>query len=144
MIGDAQGQAQWRALSDRPEHEFLVRTFTCSLQEKHAVAGELYVGSDSLYFRGSKQGFGKSADRLEVSLQYASVTNLTKKSGKMSGSKGIVLQARGEPSQLTFVNFTAANQARHVLEVLIARCSPDFELEQSEENVKLLERDRVA
>ena len=91
----ADEEAQWRALFDRPQLEFLLRgAISCNLGER---AGELYLGSHALHFRASagtlqERARGKSKERTSVSVPYARIGKLSKKSGKRTGYKGFVIE----------------------------------------------------
>ena len=141
-------EAQWRALFDPPDSEFLVGQYACSLAEGKASphGGELYVGSHSLAFRASKGLMqGKDKEPRSFVVSYSAVTSIFKRSGKMASSKGFAIEVRGEGAaasdtsalQYSFVNFSWANEARHLIETLVARRSSRFARHKSEENEKL-------
>ena len=141
-------EAQWRALFEPPDSEFLVGQYACSLAEGKASphGGELYVGSHSLAFRASKGLMqGKDKEPRSFVVSYSAVTSIFKRSGKMASSKGFAIEVRGEGAaasdtsalQYSFVSFSWANEARHLIETLVARRSSRFARHKSEENEKL-------
>ena len=141
-------EAQWRALFEPPASEFLVGLYACSLAEGKASAhgGELYVGSHSLAFRASKGLMqGKAKEPRSFAVAYSAITSIFKRSGKMASSKGFTIEVRGEGAaasgtsalQYSFVSFSWANEARHLVETMVARRSRRFARHKSEENEKL-------
>ena len=141
-------EAQWRALFGPADWEFLVGQYACSLAEGKASShgGELYVGSHSLAFRASKGlVLGKDKEPRFFVVYYSAITSIFKRSGKMASSKGFAIEVRGEGAaasdtsalQYSFVNFSWANEARHLIETMVARHSSRFARHKSEENEKL-------
>ena len=134
----AEEESQWRSHLAPPPHEFLVRACTCSLVERAVVAGELFIGSASLYFRSK----GSKAAGRTLCVPYSLVTSITKKSGKLTSSKGFVLDvapeaAGGSADQIHLCNFGWANEIRHLIGKLAAQHSAAFERERTAENARL-------
>eukprot|EP00964_Phaeocystis_antarctica_P126802 scaffold90469_cov63-Phaeocystis_antarctica.AAC.2 len=88
---------------------------------------------------------GKDKEPRSFVVSYSAVTSIFKRSGKMASSKGFAIEVRGEGAaasdtsalQYSFVNFSWANEARHLIETLVARRSSRFARHKSEENEKL-------
>ena len=139
----AEEEATWRGLFGRPPVEYLLRsTLSCTMGER---AGDLYLGSHALHFRASAGSFIKGKERLSTSVAYSRVANITKRSGKLAGYKGFVIElasaqaAKGgermEP--LIFSGFTWANEVRHMIESLAAEHAPSFSRGELEENARI-------
>ena len=90
------------------------------------------MGSHSLAFRASKGLMqGKDKEPRSFVIAYSAITSIFKRSGKMASSKGFTIEVRGEGAaasgtsalQYSFVSFSWANEARHLVETMVARRS---------------------
>ena len=152
----AEEDAAWRSIFDVPDHQHLVRVISCSMvasegsvlskATNQAHAGDLYIGSAAFYFQPHHHAFQKKLARREKSLvvNYDAVISIVKKTSKLPNNKGLVLSlaAGSSPSSITLIGFTfaSANQIRHLLETLVARCSTQFRRDMLTENVALRAR----